>query len=90
MSIWFDNLKPYSKEELRAKLPKVGDVLQRRQTLGSTSSSEPSELKSCKVIYVNEEHLYYVVQFRNGCKQGFKLPDLEGRKKKFDSDGWGW
>ena len=87
---WFESLKPYSKEQLRAMLPKVGDVLMRRQVLSGKTDSEPSKLKSCKVVYVNEKNLWYCVQFENGCRQGFKVPELEGRKRKNDSDGWGW
>ena len=90
MSKWMESLKPYSKEELKAMLPKVGDVLMRRQTLGSTSNCEPSELKSCKVVYVNEEHLYYRVQFQNGCHECFKVPDMKGRKPKNNENDWGW
>lgn len=81
MTKWLSSMKPYSKEELKAMLPKVGDVLMRKQTIGCTSADGPTKPRSCKVVYVNEEHLYYRVQFRNGCYECFKVPDIkmEGR-----------
>lgn len=82
-SKWLENLKPYSKKELRAMLPKVGDVLMKRQTFESTNNHELSEPKSCKVVYVNEKHLWYRVQFRNGCHECFKVPEIEKKD-------WGW
>ena len=85
-----DRHRPYSKEELKAMLPKVGDTLMRRQTICCPGMREPSKLKNCKVVYVNEEHMYYTVQFQNGCRESFKVPEKEGRKRINDSDGWGW
>ena len=77
MGKWYESMKPYSKEELKAMLPKVGDVLMRNQTIGGTSADGPTKPRSCKVVYVNERNLFYRVQFQNGLYESFKMPDIE-------------
>ena len=46
-------------------IPNVGDVVVKRPR-ASQGISAP---QSCKVVYVNREHLWYEVQFRSGQKQ---------------------
>lgn len=68
--------KPYTKEELRAMLPKVGDRLM--ETLAASTSCQITTLKPepCTVVEVNVEHLWYRVVFdRTGVSQCFKLPE---------------
>ena len=60
-------------------LPKVGDTLMRKQTLSGANKDEPSKPRSCKVVYVNEEHMYYCVEFPNGCRECFKVPEIENK-----------
>ena len=64
-------------EELRAELPKVGDVLNKKPVLHNNAQISPPQEQSCKVVYVNEEHLWYTVAFPCGYKQSYKLPEVE-------------
>lgn len=80
--------RPYTKEELRTMLPKVGDFLMKRQQIGYPRC-ELSEPRSCRVTYVNTEHLWYEVQFRNGQRECFKVPE-PGSKRLDDPADWRW
>lgn len=55
-------------------LPKVGDRLIKRMSVGDTAFGlgkvEPSE---CVVTYVNAEHGWYEVQFPCGIRQGYRI-----------------
>lgn len=71
-------LKALSVEEARALLPCVGDVRYENMTLDKLRFSyQNTEPLRCVVIYVNPEHLYYTVQFRNGFRESFKVPRTE-------------
>ena len=63
-------------ENLKTKLPNVGDLLIKApvtgKLLGICSSREP---RRCKVTYVNREHLWYQVQFESGYREVYKLPE---------------
>lgn len=80
-------MRPYTKEELRALLPKVGDKLMRRQQIGYPRC-ELSGPRSCVVTYVNEKHLWYEVQFRNGFRECYKVPE-GARPRGVSADGGG-
>lgn len=68
----------FTKEEARAQLPKVGDVRYEIMSMGKVSFSyQNTEPLRCVVVYVNPEHLYYTVQFRNGFRESFKVPRTE-------------
>ena len=64
--------RPLDADELRRQLPKVGDKLIRRMEGGSTHLGvlRPSKVT---VVYVNYEHLWYMVQFPSGIRQGYKV-----------------
>lgn len=82
MSKHLSALRPYTKEELRAMLPKVGDRLMRRQMIGYPRC-ELSGPRSCVVTYVNADHLWYEVQFRNGFRECYKLPEPGTRERRW-------
>jgi hypothetical protein len=73
-----------SKEEVRAMLPKVGDVRWERPVvadgIGHILAGKP---RKCTVVYVHEEHLWYTVQFENGIKESYKMP----RAKQYGGGG---
>lgn len=75
-----------SKEELRSMLPKVGDRLMHRQLMGYPHR-EFSEPRSCVVIFVNEKHLWYEVQFDNGFRECYRLPETVAPEN--DPEEWG-
>lgn len=68
-------LKPYSKEELRAMLPKVGDRRLEKMSASTSCQIITPEPLPCTVVEVNEEAYWYRVQFdRTGVCQCYKLP----------------
>lgn len=69
----------FTKEEARAQLPKLGDVRYEQMSMGKTGGFgyHATEPLRCVVVYVNPEHLYYTVQFRNGFRESFKVPRTE-------------
>lgn len=70
--------RPYTKEELRAMLPKVGD--RRMECMTSTGGAlgySNSAPQPCTVVEVNEEHYWYRVVFDSiGASQCYKLPEV--------------
>ena len=66
----------YSKEYLRTRLPCVGDLLIKTPITGKQLSICSSKPRRCKVIYVNTEHCWYLVQFETGYREMYKLPEL--------------
>lgn len=65
----------YTKAELRAMLPKVGDRLERPFTRGGVLSPDELPPKPCLVVEVNTEHFWYRVRFEaTGTYQCFKVP----------------
>lgn len=77
-----------SKEEARAQLPRVGDVRWERPTIdkgwGHEAYSHTSQ--RCVVVEVQPEHLWYTVQFDNGIRESYKVPQL---KTKDGGGGYG-
>lgn len=65
----------YTKAEAMELLPVVGDVLTRTPNLGDRIQS-PDPVEG-KVIHVNREHLWYMIQFESGFRQCFKVPEPE-------------
>ncbi len=67
-----------SLDDARARLPQVGDVLDREPTILGYGSMEERALRKCVVTYVNREHLWYEVEFTaTGFRQGFKAIETE-------------
>ena len=50
--------------------PQVGDRLMRKPYFGSDNLPDPIP---CTVVYVNEEHGFYTVQFDAGYRQAYKF-----------------
>lgn len=68
---------PYSKEELRSFLPSVGDRLVHTPHLHKSLGIESPTPKSCVVVYVNRDHLWYEVEFEDGFRESYKVPLLD-------------
>ena len=69
--------RPYTKEGLRAMLPKVGDRLMEKMVASTNAQTEAPSAQPCTVVEVNEEHYWYRVVFdRTGISQYFKLPEV--------------
>lgn len=69
----------FSKDELRAMLPKVGDIRTETPTVFATSGLTEALRKPqrCRVVLVNREHFWYTVQFENGFRETYKLPEIK-------------
>lgn len=66
---------PYTKEELRAMLPKVGDRRMEKMTAATNAQISALPPQPCTVVEVNEEAYWYRVRFdKTGICQCFKLP----------------
>ena len=50
--------------------PKIGERLMRKPELGYDNSPDPIP---CTVVYVNEAHGFYTVQFDAGYRQAYKF-----------------
>ena len=69
---------PYTKEELQAMLPKVGEHLMKKPSCSVSCQIEPMKEQPCVVVEVNEAHLWYRVQFdKTGICQCYKLPEVD-------------
>lgn len=67
--------QPYTKEELRAMLPKVGDRRMEKMSASTSAQLEVLSPQPCTVVEVNEEAYWYRVRFdKTGICQCFKLP----------------
>lgn len=68
----------YSKDDLRAALPKVGDRRVETPTVFATSGLTDMlrQPQTCRVVLVNREHLWYTVEFENGFRETYKLPHV--------------
>lgn len=59
------------------RIPKVGDKLMRVATCGNFGCDDNSP-KPCIVVYVNEPHSYYIVEFIDmGFRESYKHPDID-------------
>lgn len=66
------------KTKLTMKLPKVGDRMMRILSCGNLQQAECFVPKPCKVVYVNEPHNYYEVEFlESGLRECYSLPDFD-------------
>lgn len=66
----------FNLHEARRLLPKVGDHRLEVPTSFATPG-KTEELRApqhCRVIEVNREHLWYMVQFENGFRECYKVP----------------
>lgn len=63
------NKGAFTPEMLQKKLPMVGDYVKKRMCTGT----HYNKLRSCRVTYVNHEHLWYEVEFPCGVRQAYKL-----------------
>ena len=82
MYVFANQPKGLTKEEVRAQLPKVGDVRWERPTVdASPGHTMPNEPQRCVVVEVRREHFWYTVQFENGTRESYKLPRLKPRSQ---------
>lgn len=63
-------------EDVQAQLPKVGDVRIETTIVHRYWNYEVASVQECVVDYVNLEHLWYRVRFKNGTLESYKLPKL--------------
>jgi hypothetical protein len=63
---------------LREQLPKVGDRLSRCPHFMRTGNENLSKPTPCTVIFVNQEHLFFTVEYDGGGTECFKLPERSG------------
>lgn len=74
--------KGLTKDQVRAQLPKVGDVRMESPTADATSGHYViKEKQRCVVVDVRPEHLWYTVEFENGIRESYKLPRLKPRSQ---------
>ena len=67
-----------TKEEAQALLPKVGDERMEYPTVDDTPGHTlPKEPKRCTVVAVYPAHLWYIVQFENGVRESYKVPNIK-------------
>lgn len=68
----------FNKKKIERMLPKVGDKLKRKPKWSRADIvGRPSKLP-CKVIYVNKEHGWYLVEYIGlGIREAFKIVDTE-------------
>lgn len=65
---------PPSKWYYQTMLPKVGDKLIRRMSVGNSGVGlDKIRPDKVTVTFVNREHLWYEVQFSCGVRQAFKI-----------------
>ena len=62
----------YTKEEAKKLLPKVGDRLIHTATVSDKYQAPRPE--ECVVIFVHTEHLWYMVKYKDGFRECFKVP----------------
>lgn len=58
-------------EEARELLPRVGD---KRMEVPTTAEKGDGEPRRCTVVKVHTEHLWYMVEFENGVRETYKVP----------------
>lgn len=62
----------YTRAQAKKLLPKVGDRLMHTATVSDKyQAPEPEE---CRVIFVHTAHLWYMVEYKNGFRECFKVP----------------
>jgi hypothetical protein len=72
--------RPLSLAELRAQLPKLGDIRMECPTIDETTNSRGTTFATkpqrCVVVDVRPENLWYTVEFENGIRESYKVPAL--------------
>lgn len=63
-----------TKEEIRSMLPNVGDRRMEVPTI-LRDKSYSRDPWPCVVVYVNRRNMWYTVQFENGVRESYKLPN---------------
>ena len=73
------NLTLYSREELEAMLPQVGEHMMHRPTTTTDDAhGDYGEAHPCTVVAVNRNGLWYQVYYDAlGFRECYKVPDLE-------------
>lgn len=64
--------KSYTRASAKKLLPKVGDRLIHTATVGDKILAPAPE--ECNVIFVHTAHLWYMVEYKNGFRECFKVP----------------
>lgn len=82
----------YTRNDLRAMLPTVGDVLKRKPEFGqSCGISQAARTLPCTVVYVHPAHLWYRVEFKalsgGTFYECYKVPDNITYDQKYDTHG---
>lgn len=73
---------PLNHEWLMAMMPKVGDRRMERPVSDETTGSlMRKEKQPCTVVLVHPEHLWYMVQFDNGFRECYKVPEYVTSKE---------
>lgn len=69
---------PLHPEQLRTKLPKVGETMKRVPEFMRYDDHAKPEPMACQVVYVNRAHLWYSVRFQaGGFRESYKLPEKD-------------
>ena len=80
-------LKSLSREWLTAMMPKVGDRrMERPSSDDTTGNSMRKEPQPCTVVLVHPGHLWYMVQFDNGFRECYKVPEYVTFKERYGYD----
>lgn len=75
-----------SVEELQSQLPNVGDMVVKEPVMGKHLGICDSRAPRLgQVTYVNREHLWYRVQFMSGYREIYKLPEIQGRIRDYNT-----
>lgn len=69
-----------SVEDVRKKLPQVGDKVIRKPFTGSGFGSESVKPRIGVVDYVHPAHLWYRVRYKSGLQECYKLPEIEEKE----------
>lgn len=66
-------------DEVRAALPCVGERLVKKPTYyhGFLSRHDEARPKPCTVVYVHRRNMWYTVEFDNGNRESYKLPEVK-------------
>lgn len=67
--------KGLTKAQVRAQLPKLGEVRMEIPTVDQTAGHYLAKVpQRCVVVDVRPEHLWYTVEFENGIRESYKVP----------------
>lgn len=73
----------WNKKKIQRMLPKVGDRLMREPKWSRADVLGRAKKLPCKVIYVNEDHGWYLVEYIGlGIRESFKVVDTECREEE--------